>query len=194
MLLDRTGELRRLRRKLVLAIVTRANTFVLFLSFSRFIHNRKTDRYSAPPPPPRSRNSTLPDKLFPKLRATLSFSHRDGGRVWSACIYSDRGYSKARSTRGHYPAPMVEISLRIRAPAVSIISGRISRFKSRQRRGCNSISRPGDPAFAFYFVGGFGGGVDDIGRDGQLKTYQPSGRFEFERADRIGARFRSVLS
>lgn len=43
---------------------------------------------------------------------------------------------------------------------------------------CNSIFRRRDRTPVFYFVGGFG---DDIGRDDQLKTYQPTGRFEFER-------------
>lgn len=84
----------------------------------------------------------------------------------------------------HYAMPMVPKLAygNTSMPAVSIISGRISRFKSRQRRGnCNSIFRRRDRTPVFYFVGGFGDDVDDIGRDDQLKTYQPTGRFEFER-------------
>jgi len=79
---------------------------------------------------------------------------------------------KAHSTRDHYYTPRQWLKLAYVecADGTSVISGRISRFGSRH---CNSIFRGGGTAF--YFVGGFGGGIDDISRDGQLKTYQPTG-------------------
>lgn len=64
-------------------------------------------------------------------------------RVYGRAVVTN--YESSFRARSLSRTPMVEISLRIRdTPAVSVISGRISRFKSRQHRGCNPISRRRD--------------------------------------------------